>query len=307
MMLWIVLGPIIGIIVLALVGFLLFAERGRLMSRSTIVALREGGLRRALNGQSIHMYIYGRWTNQYIHWLIDRHLPKLDSQRRQKWADHYHGKVITLEQAEGILRLDHDVNYPNAEQIIPYPVARDIIIKNPQAILAYECGCRHRKKNPCQPTQVCMIVGQPFVDFILEHNPKSSRRLTQAEGLELLRAEHERGHVHTAWFKDAAYNRFYAICNCCKCCCGGIEAMVKLGMPMLNSSGYVSEVDQAACSECGNCVGVCPFGAISFNEGPHINRAKCMGCGACVSLCTAKALMLVRAPDKGMPMDVQTL
>jgi hypothetical protein len=39
-----------------------------------------------------------------------------------------------------------------------------------------------------------------------------------AEALDLLRAEHERGHLHSAWFKDVMLNRFYAICNCCKCC-----------------------------------------------------------------------------------------
>ena len=33
--------------------------------------------------------------------------------------------------------------------------------------------------------------------------------------------------------------RFYAICNCCKCCCGAMQAHLN-GVPMLASSGYVA-------------------------------------------------------------------
>jgi len=53
-------------------------------------------------------------------------------------------------------------------------MARDLVLKAPPEIAVNECGCRHRRAHPCQPTQVCMVVGQPFVDFILEHHPKTS-------------------------------------------------------------------------------------------------------------------------------------
>jgi tetratricopeptide (TPR) repeat protein len=54
--------------------------------------------------------------------------------------------------------------------------------------------------------------------------------LSPAEAVEILEAEHRRGHVHAAYFKDACLDRFYVICNCCKCCCGGIDAMVSVGL-----------------------------------------------------------------------------
>jgi NAD-dependent dihydropyrimidine dehydrogenase PreA subunit len=306
-MIGVIVGIIIGVLLVIILSIWLFGERWRLMRHSTWLGMREHGWRGMLNGRAIHMYAYARWTNQYLSWLWNRHLPSLDAKRRQAWADHYHGKILTLEQAEAIVKVDHDINLPNAEQIIPYPAARDIIIKNPLAIAVYECGCRHARQNPCQPTQVCMVVGEGFVEYILEHNPQSSRRLTQDEALELLRAEHARGHLHSAWFKDACLNRFYAICNCCKCCCGGIEAMVKRGMPMLASSGYIAEVNKKACKSCKACVEACPFGAISLNGNIAIDRDKCMGCGVCQSQCKANALELIRAPEKGMPMDVRVL
>jgi ferredoxin len=154
-----------------------------------------------------------------------------------------------------------------------------------------------------------MVVGQPFVDFILEHNPQSSRKLNQMEALDLLKAEHERGHLHSAWFKDAMLNRFYAICNCCKCCCGGIEAMTKYGMPTMVSSGFVADVDQALCSgSCAKCLDACPFGALSMSDGVVARDwDKCMGCGVCVGQCPTGAIALVRDERKGLPLDVRVL
>jgi len=153
-----------------------------------------------------------------------------------------------------------------------------------------------------------MVVGQPFVDFILEHHPNSARRLSTEEALALLKAEHERGHVHTAWFKDAAAGRFYAICNCCKCCCGGIEAMTKHGIPMIAPSGYTCQVNQDLCIGCQACTQVCPFEAIQVVGGTaQVIWEQCMGCGACEPFCPQGALSLVRDEGKGLPLDVRLL
>ena len=108
------------------------------------------------------------------------------------------------------------------------------MLKGPPNIVLLECPCRHARENPCQPTDVCMVVSDG--SFTLDHHRKRSRRVTQQEALDLLQAEQERGHVHTAYFKDACDYKLYAICNCCSCCCGGLEAMVKHGIPMVPSA-----------------------------------------------------------------------
>ena len=298
---------LVGSLLLATLTVWLFGERWRPLRLSTWRFLREGGLRRLLNGSAIHAYAYGRWTNQYIDVLINRIYPRLDARGRQHWADHYHGKVLTPEHARAIITLNEEIPLQDLEQIIPYPVARDIVLSGPPDVAVYECGCRHARANHCEPTQVCMIIGQPFVDFVLEHNPQSSRRLTQSEALALLQAEHERGHLHSAWFKDVCLDRFYVICNCCKCCCGGIEAMTKYGIPLMASSGYVAQVDEMLCAVCGICEEVCPFGAIEVEEMAIVNWEVCMGCGVCEDQCPAEAISLERDGRKGEPLDVQGL
>ncbi len=57
-------------------------------------------------------------------------------------------------------------------------------------------------------------------------------------------------------------DRFYAICNCCKCCCGGLEGMVKYGMGNIASSGYIARIDGNSCDGCGACAASGPFEAL---------------------------------------------
>jgi ferredoxin len=313
-MLWLIIIP--GLVFAALVAVWLIGERGHLMLPSTRRAIAErrariGSRRDVAAGKShlltaLHGYVYARWCFQYIDFCIRTLFPRVTSQRfKQWWADHYHGKILTTELACEIITLDHDIKRTDLEQIIPYPTARDIVLRGSPSIVLLECPCRHARDNPCQPTDVCMVVSDG--SFTLDHHPDRSRRITQHEALTLLHAEHQRGHVHTAYFKDACDNKLYAICNCCSCCCGGLEAMVKHGVPMVASSGYVAEVDEGACIACGNCEEACPFGAISMNGSSCVDWAKCMGCGVCVGQCDTEAISLVRDERKGIPLDVREI
>lgn len=83
--------------------------------------------------------------------------------------------------------------------------------------------------------------------------------------------------------------------------------MVKYGIPMMSSSGYVASVDEALCDACGTCADVCPFGAQSLDSHCVVAWDKCMECGVCVDQCTNEALSLLRDEGKGIPLDVSVL
>jgi NAD-dependent dihydropyrimidine dehydrogenase PreA subunit len=302
-----VVGFVAGLLAAAVAGVWLFGERGRLLLPSTREALRVGGWRGILNGSALHGYVYARWSNQYLRLLIHTILPRLSPEGKQRLADRYHAKVLTPDQAEAIVTLDQPIPLQDLEQIVPYPVARDLVLAGPPDVAVYECGCRHSRDNGCKPTQVCMVVGQPIVDFVLEHNPQSARRLTQAEALQLLREEHERGHLHSAWFKDAILDRFYVLCNCCSCCCLGITGMMQHGMRFMAPSGYVAQVDEELCAACAACEEACPFDAIQVDGRAVVRWEDCMGCGVCVGQCPNGAISLVRDEGKGLPLDVRLL
>jgi len=273
----------------------------------------------------LHGYVYARWPYLYIGMATGEHAlsPLLSSVVRLlgwlfplfrtdpsdpdqvSFADTYHGKVVPLDEAKRLVTIDQPIRIPDLESVIPYKRAREIVLDAPDHIVLLDCPCRAGRKDPCLPLDVCLIIGEPLASFVAEHHPNRSRRITQQKAAEVLAAEHERGHVHHAFFKDAMLGRFYAICNCCSCCCGAMQAHQN-GVPMLASSGYVCQVDEDRCIGCGACAGYCQFGAIHVDEDRAIvDVALCMGCGACVTKCTQDALSLERDESRGVPLQIE--
>ena len=272
--------------------------------------LKETGLRPVT---ALHGIVYSA-TVTYL-----RVLSFLMRHRSQPFRDHmaetYFGKVVKCDDAAGIITINRDLELRNLETVLPHKAARDIILKNPQNIVVYECACRAQQKNPCLPTDVCLIIGEPFVDLIRTTHPLRSRRITMDEALEILQQEDDRGHLHTAWFKTAMLNRFYAICNCCKCCCLGMKYTFEYKTRTLLPSGYRAMIDDE-CLGCGTCATYCQFEAITLVSRPENGRAaktavidpeKCYGCGVCESKCQNGNISLVLDETRGVPLNIEDL
>jgi len=157
----------------------------------------------------LHSYVYARWPYLYIsigngeHPIVKRLKPFFKTlqrilQRDQPitrsksvtlsfdhetgtTADIYHGKVMPLESAQELVLVDEPIDLPDLEQVIPYSRARAIIQQNPDHILLMKCPCRMSKKSPCKPLEVCLVIGEPFVEFTHQHYPSRGRRITQQE------------------------------------------------------------------------------------------------------------------------------
>lgn len=244
-----------------------------------------------------------RIVDDFVKATVDNLNPKLITRETSP----YHGKVLRVDDAKKILSLNVDVNMPNLpETILPYEKVKDLIIQGPDQICVVDCACRSTREGGCYPRDVCMIIGEPFVSFVMDHNMDNPRKITQEEAIAIIEAEYERGHVSTAYFKDSQADRFYAICNCCDCCCNAMAAF-KLGAPIFVSSGYVREVSDN-CQGCGSCVEMCPFDALSLvDEKAVVDADKCMGCGRCEAVCVNNAVIIKPDPSKGEPLDMDVL
>lgn len=280
----------------------------KLLRPATLRAFREaGGWRGVMNLRFPGFFIYGRWTAWLGRMQVKYIFPRIyerGPEARREFADGSHAKVLLQEQAEAIVKVEEDIPLRDLERVIPYARARDLVINAPPEIAVMHCQCRSTRESPCLPDDVCLWIGQPMVDFVLEQNP-TARRATREEALDIIDAEAKRGHFQTAWF--GPYNRFYAICNCCGCCCFPLEAMHKYEIPMIASSGYVASVDAESCKACGDCMKACVFKAITVGETAVVSHDLCKGCGVCARTCPNGAMSLTVDIEKGIPLDVTSM
>lgn len=292
---------------------------------------------------TLHGYIYGRWAFLYISIICGEHRlvrrmrtvinllfralnrfpadnPRIDAaglhpgqkqhpafSRKEGLADTYHGKVLRLASAKKIVTINKEIYLTGLEQVLPYQLARDIVLRKPDRIAAMQCPCRASRPHPCLPLDVCLIIGEPFFSVAMNHHADKCRPISSGEACAILEAEARRGHVHHAFFKEATLGRLFAICNCCDCCCGAMHAH-RNGIPMLASSGYISVLDHNRCSACGECVSRCPFGAARRSHGQvRIDPQACMGCGVCAAHCKQQALSLKRDHTRSDPLELDRL
>jgi len=71
------------------------------------------------------------------------------------------------------------------------------------------------------------------------------------------------------------------------------RAAAVLSQKIRTVSGMVAVVNPTACSACGVCVSVCPYGAPRFHEKTgkaDIQATLCKGCGLCVASCRSGAI-----------------
>jgi heterodisulfide reductase subunit A2 len=72
----------------------------------------------------------------------------------------------------------------------------------------------------------------------------------------------------------------------------------------------ISEIDPDICIGCQVCMGLCPYGAIEFDERHRIsvvNSAVCKGCGSCAGHCPSGAAKIKHFTDKQVFAEIEGL
>ncbi len=264
--------------------------------------------------RAAHGYVYYRWTSAYmrvVRFFLDgggRGFEPLRSAAARHLERTHHAKVVSAGDARRLIRIDAPIDYRGLESVVPFPVARDIVLDASAPIALAKCACRDvaekrgDRDHDCGPLETCLYIGDPIATFVAEKQV-GARLVSADEALAVVDEAARRGNVHTLWFKDAAGDRMYALCNCCTCCCIGLKSQ-EAGFSPLAGSGYVARVDGARCTSCGNCVGTCAFDALSLpgsTEPAAVREPLCLGCGICVAACPSRAISLELAQDGPAP------
>ncbi|MHA1233050.1 MAG: ATP-binding protein, partial [Candidatus Helarchaeota archaeon] len=148
------------------------------------------------------------------------------------------------------------------------------------------------------PMEVCFTFGKS-ARHVIEQG--FGRRVTKEEAIKIMKQAEEAGLVHKA-FHNASdiYRDENSICNCCKCCCDTFNLWRMGAIPIINSTNYLSQVNQEICIGCGTCVERCPMDAISLNDDDkaQVNSDRCIGCGVCAHFCPEHAITLLEGLRK---------
>jgi len=189
---------------------------------------------------------------------------------------------------------------PSRQVVYPHESVLELIEKE-ESFAAARCCCRHMadyRGDPCHahgvPEYSCLSFGK-VADFVVERN--FGKRITKEECRQILKTCAEKGLVHNC---NNFVEGLQFICNCCPCCCMFLRLIKDMGnLNIIDGSNFLSTVDEAACTGCGQCTDLCPTKAVTLKEDvAFVDRKLCIGCGNCIAVCPADALTLCRTSDK---------
>lgn len=192
--------------------------------------------------------------------------------------------------------IDRTVEMPE-EFVLPSQSVEEIIQKFKE-IAVGRCFCRQRRKvlgDPCDtdaPVENCFTFGKSARHTVAQG---FSRMVAKDEALNIMKEAEAAGLVHKAFHPGSKESRpETSICNCCKDCCDTLKLWREGVFPLVNSTYYLSVIDQDLCSGCETCVDQCPMEAIVINDGGTAERDEesCFGCGICARFCPEGAVSL---------------
>ena len=184
------------------------------------------------------------------------------------------------------------------DSVMPLEDAEKIVDKFDTFAVSH-CYCRHHKDllgKPCEVTDEkvnCLTFGRS-ARFIIDYG--FGKEISGEEAKRILKECEEAGLVHKFFHeKNDLEREEFAICNCCKCCCGTFELYYRGAAPMQTYASHRARADAELCNGCGVCVDMCPMEAIELvGDVARIKEEKCIGCGVCAHHCPSAALALER-------------
>ena len=88
------------------------------------------------------------------------------------------------------------------------------------------CTCRETFGNCDNPINAEIMLGLNGNVFV-EERPQDYREISREEAKDILRQSHRRGLIHTI---IKCRQDYYAICNCCSCCCVPLRLSKQYGI-----------------------------------------------------------------------------
>ncbi|SFU32003.1 4Fe-4S dicluster domain-containing protein [Clostridium sp. DSM 8431] len=181
----------------------------------------------------------------------------------------------------------------NQLEIMDYERATNVI-NTAKNITVSLCYCRHKMHHlgyDCYaPMETCLTFGNAAASL---ERRGYGRKIEKSEALEILSMCYEYNLVQCA---ENVRSGSLFLCNCCSCCCEGMQAVKKFGyLNPIETTSLLPSVVEDSCLGCRKCEKVCPIEAIKINletKKAEVDEEICLGCGICARNCPKKAILL---------------
>ncbi len=148
------------------------------------------------------------------------------------------------------------------------------------------CGCR-QGRGRCAHSRhdVCLAL-----DAVAASGGKGLHEVDRA-GVEEILHEAEARHLVPRPFYGEGRTRLAGFCFCCPDCCAYFQDPT---VEPCAKGVSVERTDRDLCTDCGDCAGVCYFGARRLVDGALVvDHTACYGCGLCADVCPEECITLV--------------
>jgi NAD-dependent dihydropyrimidine dehydrogenase PreA subunit len=151
------------------------------------------------------------------------------------------------------------------------------------------CGCREERGAKCARSRMdlCLM----FREDIVGSEGSGKKEISKTELEDIFKEAKEKHLVTRPFRNDKDRTKTEGICFCCDCCCGYFQNPIE---NVCDKGDFIEKTQKEDCTDCGECVQVCYFGAKKMEDGElSIERDECYGCGLCVDVCPTECIQMI--------------
>jgi Fe-S-cluster-containing hydrogenase component 2 len=200
--------------------------------------------------------------------------------------------------------VERSIPVPEKYRVGDYDSVRNLIENARGKLAVTACICRQTSRmlgGGCEKTdleEACLMIGPDHARRHVEMG--IGRYITREEAFEILDKAQQAGLV----LQPENSQRPEAICLCCGDCCVLLKMLNNHPRPVeMYVTNFYAGVDRELCNGCEVCVGKCQLNALVMVDGAaQVNLDRCIGCGNCVVLCPQGAIRLQKKEPEMVPL-----